>query len=78
MQVRKHDVYEAKQYTRDGLEAEQVANWCGGIQNDNGCIINVGTDQEAFAKYGDWIVEVLPYFYEVYSADEFALKFKQA
>jgi hypothetical protein len=31
---------EARKYTRNGLEAEAVAKWCGGDQTDDGLIIH--------------------------------------
>lgn len=49
-------VIEAKQYTRNGLEAEQVAEWCGGNQTDEGCEI-VTLEGTMLAGYGDWIIQ---------------------
>lgn len=48
-------VIEARQYTRIGLEAEQVAKWCGGQQTDEGCIIHT-LEGDHLANYGDWII----------------------
>jgi hypothetical protein len=49
-------VIEAFQYTRNGLEAERVANWCGGRQTSEGLEIDTleGTMR---ADYGDWIIQ---------------------
>ena len=49
-------VIEARQYTRNGLEAESVAKWCGGEQNDNGCVIHT-LEGDHLAGYGDWIIK---------------------
>ena len=48
-------VVEAKQYTRNGLEAEEVANWCGGTQTDDGLIIHT-LEGDMLAEYGDWVI----------------------
>lgn len=56
MKFRKKPVeVEAMCYTRNGLEAEFVANWCGGEQTDNGLIIHT-LEGDHFADYGDWII----------------------
>lgn len=47
---------EARQYTRNGLEAEQVAAWCGGAQTDDGLIIHT-LEGDHLANYGDWIIQ---------------------
>lgn len=49
-------VIEARQYTRTGLEAEQVAEWCGGQQTDDGCIVHT-PEGDMLARYGDWIIK---------------------
>ena len=49
-------VVEARQYTRNGLEAEQVAQWCGGRQKNNGCLIST-KEGNMLADYGDWIIK---------------------
>ena len=49
-------VIEAKQYTRNGLEAEQVADWCGGTQTNEGLTINT-LEGDMKADYGDWIIK---------------------
>mgnify|MGYP003594893341 CR=1 FL=1 len=49
-------IIEAKQYTRNGLEAEKVAEWCGGTQTDNGCEITT-LEGVMLADYGDWIIK---------------------
>ena len=46
---------EARQYTRNGLEAEKVANWCDGDQTDDGLIIHT-LEGDHLANYGDWII----------------------
>jgi hypothetical protein len=49
-------VVEARRYTRNGLEAEQVAEWCGGDQTDGGLEFRRlgGT---VLVNYGDWIIK---------------------
>lgn len=57
MKYRKKPVIvEARQYTRIGLDAERVAEWCGGEQTNDGCEVQTqhGT---ALARYGDWIIK---------------------
>ncbi len=49
-------VIEALQYTRNGLEAELVADWCGGDQNDNGIVIHT-LEGDMQADYDDWIIK---------------------
>ena len=49
-------VIEARQYTRIGLEAEAVAKWSGGRQNDDGLTIST-LKGEMLANYGDWIIK---------------------
>ncbi|KKN07454.1 hypothetical protein LCGC14_1066800 [marine sediment metagenome] len=49
-------VIEAKQYTRNGLEAEQVAEWCDGQQTNTGLIIHT-LEGDMMADYGDWIIK---------------------
>jgi hypothetical protein len=49
-------VIEAMQYTRNGLEAEKVALWCGGKQTDEGCEIET-LEGTMLANYGDWIIK---------------------
>ena len=41
-------VIEARQYTRNGLEAEQVAEWSGGQQTDDGLV----EAQQGFEQVG--------------------------
>ena len=49
-------VIEARQYTRNGLEAEQVARWCRGNQDDDGLVIKtLGGDVRA--DYNDWVIK---------------------
>ena len=47
---------EARQYTRVGWEAEEVAAWCGGDQNDDGVIIRT-LEGDHLGEYGDWIIK---------------------
>lgn len=47
---------EARQYTRNGLEAEQVAEWCGGQQTDEGVVIHT-LEGDHLGQYGDWIIK---------------------
>lgn len=49
-------VIEARQYTRNGLEAEQVAEWCNGQQDDDGLSIET-KDGVMRANYGDWVIK---------------------
>lgn len=49
-------VIEARQYTRNGQEAEQVAEWCEGHQTDLGCQIKT-LEGIMLANYGDWIIK---------------------
>ncbi len=47
---------ETRQYTRNELEAEQVATWCNGEQTDNGIIIHT-LEGDHLGEYGDWIIK---------------------
>ncbi len=47
---------EARQYTRNGLEAEKVAEWCGGQQTNDGIIVYT-LEGEHLGQYGDWIIK---------------------
>lgn len=49
-------VIEAREYTRNGLDAERVAEWCGGQQTDEGCIIST-LEGDHLAQYGDMIIK---------------------
>lgn len=49
-------VIEAEQYTRNGIEAEKIAEWCGGQQTDDGLIIHT-LEGDMLAEYGDWIIQ---------------------
>lgn len=49
-------VIEARQYTRNGLEAERVAEWCRGSQTSDGCQIET-MEGTMLASYGDWIIK---------------------
>ena len=49
-------VIEARQYTRNSLEAEGVAEWCGGEQTDEGIIIHT-LEGDHLGQYGDWIIQ---------------------
>lgn len=49
-------VIEAVQYTRNGLEAEQVAEWCKGRQTNEGLIIYT-MEGEMLCNYGDWVIK---------------------
>ena len=48
-------VVEAHEYTRNSLEAERVADWCGGMQTDDGLEIDT-LEGTMLADYGDWII----------------------
>lgn len=56
MYRKKPVVIEAQRYTRNGLEAENVAKWCGGQQTDDGCEITT-LEGTMLADYGDWIIK---------------------
>lgn len=57
MQFRKKPVViEAMQYSRNGLEAKKVADWCGGEQTDDGLIIHT-LEGDMLADYGDWVIQ---------------------
>ena len=57
MKYRKKPVIvEAMQYTRNGVEAERVSNWCGGEQTDDGIIIKT-LEGDHLVNYGDWIIK---------------------
>lgn len=60
---------EARQYTRDGYEAEQVAEWCKGRQTDDGLLVDT-TEGEQLARYGDWVIKE-PDAFAVCGPDEF-------
>jgi len=47
---------EARQYTRNAIEAEQVADWCDGTQTDDGCVIHT-LEGDHLANYGDWVIK---------------------
>jgi hypothetical protein len=47
---------EAREYTRNGLEAERVAKWCGGQQTDEGIIIKT-LEGDHLGNYGDFIIK---------------------
>ena len=49
-------VIEAREYTRNGLEAEKVAAWCGGDQTDEGLIIHT-LEGDHLANYGDMVIK---------------------
>jgi hypothetical protein len=48
-------VIEARQYTRNGMEAEAVAKWCDGTQVDEGLLIDTA-EGTMLADYGDWVI----------------------
>jgi len=49
-------VIEAQRYSRNGMEAEAVAKWCGGMQTDGGCVIRT-LEGDMLADYGDFIIK---------------------
>jgi hypothetical protein len=49
-------VIQAMEYTRNGLQAEQVAKWSGGRQTDDGLVIST-KEGEMLANYGDWVIK---------------------
>lgn len=49
-------VIEARQYTRNGMEAEAIAKWCNGEQNDDGVVIHT-LEGDHLGEYGDWIIK---------------------
>lgn len=46
---------EAMPYTRNGMQAEAVAKWCGGMQTNDGLQL-VRQDGADMAEYGDYIM----------------------
>lgn len=70
-------VIEARRYTRNGLEAEQVAQWCGGRQTDDGCIIHT-LEGDHLAGYGDWIIKGVKDEFYPCKADIFAATYEPA
>ena len=48
-------VIEARQYTREGIAAEAVAEWSGGTQYNDGLHIQT-PEGEMLASYGDWVI----------------------
>ena len=55
MFTKKPVTIEAREYTKDKHHARIVADWCGGIQVDNGCIIKT-LEGDHLAKHGDMII----------------------
>jgi len=49
-------VIEAVEYTRNGLQAEQVADWCGGSQTNDGIVIET-LEGDLLGNYGDYIIK---------------------
>ena len=49
-------VIEARQYTRNGLEAERVAEWCGGTQVNEGLMLRT-LEGPGLVNYGDWVIK---------------------
>jgi hypothetical protein len=56
MFTKKPVTIEARVYSRNAMEAEDVAKWCGGRQTDDGCIIET-LEGDMLANYGDWIIK---------------------
>lgn len=56
MYRKKPVVVEARCYTRNGIEAEQVAEWCHGEQTDDGLDIPT-LEGVMHANYGDYIIK---------------------
>ncbi len=54
--IKKPVMIEARQYTRNGLEAERVAKWCEGEQTNDGIIIHT-LEGDHLGEYGDWIIK---------------------
>ena len=68
---------EARIYPRNGLEAERVAEWCGGIQTDDGCIIET-LEGAMTANYGDYIIKGVKGEFYPCKPDIFALTYDPA
>lgn len=68
-------IVEARQYTRNGLEAEKVAEWCGGEQTNEGCVIKSHRDYVC-VDYGDWIVKDGDGDFDAYHNDFFRKNFR--
>ena len=56
MYRKKPVIIEAREYTRNGMEAESVAQWCAGQQTNDGCIITT-LEGDHLAQYGDMIIK---------------------
>jgi hypothetical protein len=70
-------VIEARQYTRNGMEAEAVANWCGGRQTDDGIVIST-LEGDMAGNYGDWIVQGVKGEFYPCKPDVFAATYEPA
>ena len=70
-------VIEARRYTRNGLEADEVAQWCGGMQTDDGCIIHT-LEGDHLAQYGDWIIKGVKGEFYPCKPDIFAATYEEA
>jgi len=70
---------EARRYTRNGngMEAEDVAKWCGGLQTNEGLFIDQGA-LTLFCDYGDWVVQLAPGEFDVLKPDAFEATFVEA
>ena len=49
-------VIEARRYARDKLNADRVAQWCGGTRTLEGLVIHT-LEGSMLAEYGDWIIK---------------------
>lgn len=75
MKYRKKPVeVEARIYTRSGLEAEEVAKWCGGTQTSDGCEIQT-LEGTMLADYGDYIIKGVKGEFYPYKPDIFELTY---
>ena len=70
-------VIEARRYSRNGLEAEEVAKWCGGMQTDDGCVIRT-LEGDMLADYGDWIIKGVKGEFYPCKPDIFAATYEEA
>lgn len=68
---------EARQYVNEGMAAEAVANWCGGDQTDDGCIIHT-LEGDHLAEYGDWIIRGVKGEFYPCKPDIFAMTYDEA
>lgn len=70
-------VIEARVYPREGMQAEAVAKWCGGMQTDEGCVIHT-LEGDHLAQYGDFIIKGVKGEFYPCKPDIFAATYEEA